>query len=309
MMIQANPTKREGFSYFFRDNKRTLFLKAPRGRKYHQFKVPKNKDPIKFVEALMIASVSYKHLDYTVHYTKNNKLISNYAKADTLHLKAPRGRKWYAFELFPLDGYSPKDSVEILTDKIITRFDQLRRKKLEKKREKERKELVESEDYEEPSEVVDNEEITYYVVPDKGFYSSDKYGHNRFVNRTMIVIPEILISKSNVENILEYIEETAFDLILDQLLDMGVKDDQFFMVRLLGSGQYLRNRNGAKEMDRFGFSLERDNFNEDMWENYKERFVNTLRDKLTGRNSYLVRAGNEKLIFIGFKVEIYTKVR
>jgi hypothetical protein len=309
-MIQSNPSKREGFSYFFRDNRKTVFLRAPRGKKYHQFKVPKNKDPIKFVESLIISAVATSYNGFTVYYRKAGKLVRDITKADTVYVKMPRGRKFYDFELFQMPEMTPRESVIFLTKKIISRLDQIRRKKAEAKREKELKKAQEAGELEEPAEEVERDGITYFIRHDKGYYSSNRYGRTHYIARYLIVIPEILISQRNVDAILEYIENDAFPLILDNLLDMGVSDDQFFRVRLIGSGDYMRVKtdprgNEIKVPDRFGFGLARDNFTEDMWFDYIDKFMDELRDRLTGKKSYLARAVSGKLVFEGFHIEIY----
>lgn len=306
MIFKSNPSRKSGFSYFFRNKRKTLFIKKPGGRKYHRVDLPARVDPLKFLNDLMIEVSVKDYRGFSVYFTKNGELTNRKASADTIWIKTPRGR---VFKPFEITEKLLAREVEQFTKFLIAKLRQgvnLRKRKRDEKKVKKVEEVYFEEHLVPETEAA----IEYEVLFDSGYYTSSTYTVSEYEARRAIAIPQIKITKHNVNTFLEYIETFGMGYSYAHLKDMGVREGQSFRIRIMGGGMYERRRETAsgrikKEDDVFGFSLSREDFTEEGFESFAEDFMSGLRSKLTGSKSYLARAKDGYLTFEGFHVEIY----
>jgi len=307
-MLRENPSSKSGFNYYFRNNKKTLYIKKPRARKYEKFSVPRGVKADKFLESMIREMALGSYFDFKFYYTKKGEITTKKQEADTLWVKLPKGRK---FNKIPFGRKLSAAKADEFTRFVIQEIQKEQRSKKAKKDEKKsvtnRREAI--------SDLSEGalEDVKYTFYYTEGFYKSDTYKITKFEGVVADPIPIIKITKNNIEDFLDYMENFGMVFCQSMLTDLGIKTGQTFRIRIRGGGDYKRQikaRGGRVKKvvtDSFGFSLPRFKYSTKNFPDFVDLFMATLRDKFIGKNSYLARSVNGVLYFEGFNVEIYSK--
>lgn len=205
-------------------------------------------------------------LNYKIAYRSKGRFCTA-AKADTVYIKLPRGRKWHRFEIIRPKGVrkSAKYNNAFATE-LISEIEYQKLKRKEKARGKVPPPPTG------PAEVPVTGEIPYIFKQDKSFkvLKKSRLGPSNIYNFTYIFKQKVEISKDNVDDVIAYLAPFVADKLKQHVLEIKPFGRKWRVyLRLMGAGKFVKyekaddffnlppDEQAKYKMDDFGFSTER----------------------------------------------------
>jgi hypothetical protein len=139
-----------------------------------------------------------------------------------------------------------------------------------------------------------------------GLITSNKYGKIFEFNRLILEYKKAFkITPESLDSFLEFFNKTVLRDILILAARLNLRKPNRFILRVNGSGEYMRFAEDAENRrpDLFGISTNNREYNGE--ENMLEDIVTRVEDAFTAEKSYLARMMGQALYFNGIQLDVF----